>query len=157
ELRLPLPHRAGRRLQRQHRALPEASVRGAGAGPALCAEGAGVPPVHLVAARPSRDGDRRRAGAAELRRLQARTHRHRERVTTPPSYRRGLLSSSGSLSTPVPKGGAPARKIFLAAFTSRSSTRPQEGQRWVRTDRLFWTYVPQRWHCCVVRRAGTRI
>src|SRR5262249_55943249 len=41
-------------------------------------------------------------------------------VTTPHGYSRGLLSSTGNPSVPVPEGGAPAWTIFFAAFTSRS-------------------------------------
>src|SRR5262249_24977457 len=45
------------------------------------------------------------------------------------------------------RGAAAARaaaRIFSAAFSSRSSTSPQEGQTWVRIDRVFLTRKPQR-------------
>jgi glycosyltransferase involved in cell wall biosynthesis len=37
---------------------------------------------------------------------------------------------------------SPACKMFKAAFSSLSSTIPQVGQMWVRTERLFLTRVP---------------
>ena len=44
----------------------------------------------------------------------------------------------------------PLLSIFLAAFTSRSSINPQNGQTCVRIDRDFSIYAPQPEHFCDV-------
>src|SRR5690242_12931201 len=52
---------------------------------------------------------------------------------------------------------SPACKMFFAAFSSRSRTRPQLGQMWVRTERLFLTRVPHAEQSWVVNCGGTAI
>src|SRR5215469_6928111 len=45
--------------------------------------------------------------------------------------------------------------MFLAAFSSRSNIRPQEGQTWVRTERLFSTCSPHLLQSWLVYAGGT--
>src|SRR5258707_4448814 len=45
--------------------------------------------------------------------------------------------------------------MFFAAFSSRSMTSPQDGQIWVRTERLFWTRSPQPLQSWLVHAGGT--
>src|SRR5260221_11985824 len=53
-------------------------------------------------------------------------------------------SSDAATATP-PRRARPALSMFLAAFSSRSSTSPHSGfgQTWVRMDRLLRTRLPQ--------------
>src|ERR1700730_17903657 len=45
--------------------------------------------------------------------------------------------------------------MFRAALTSRSTTRPQLGQRWVRSESGLLTHVPQVEQPCEVPPGGT--
>src|SRR5215469_17472205 len=44
----------------------------------------------------------------------------------------------------TPRRRCPRHTMVLAAFSSRSNTSPQDGQTWVRTDRLVATRCVQR-------------
>src|SRR5262250_668279 len=46
-------------------------------------------------------------------------------------------------------------KMLIAAFTSRSATKPHDGQIWVRTDNDFCTYSPHLLHRCDVKCGAT--
>src|SRR5262249_35002216 len=67
------------------------------------------------------------------------------------AFARRVLGSSPQVAPRVPTRRCPRQCMFLAAFWLRSKTRPQEGQRWVRTQRLFCTRAPhllQSWLVC---------
>jgi hypothetical protein len=50
----------------------------------------------------------------------------------------------------TPRRRCPRQWMFRAAFASRSSTRSQDGQTWVRTERLFRIRSPQPLQSCEV-------
>src|SRR5215831_9354612 len=54
----------------------------------------------------------------------------------------------------APDGSAPSRSMFRAAFSSRSSIKPQLVQTWVGTDRLVYIRSPQPLQSCVVYAEG---
>src|SRR5262245_37880997 len=58
-------------------------------------------------------------------------------------------------SATAPRRACLARNLFLAAFSSRSSTKPQEGQTGVRTDRRFSTRAPQPLQSWLVEASAT--
>ena len=49
----------------------------------------------------------------------------------------------------------PRFNTFLAAFSSRSSSRPHTPHRWIRSDGAFGTFVQQREQSCDVSAGGT--